>query len=183
MCMTLKYGLTEHDYVQHLLFTATKSDRIKKKRRRNWIKTTAVVFGFGLIFYLVNDIHMFYYCLVAGFITLIFYPSYERYHYRKHYKKFVADAYKNRINIIAKVVLTENTIETSDKTGEAKLNLSELQEIIETNEYFYMNLKVGESLIIPKLKIESLEELRFELKSLAAKLNINFANDLSWHWK
>ena len=181
--MTLKYGLTEHDYVQHLLFTATKSDRIKKKRRRNWITTTAVVFGVGLIFYFSKDMPMFYYCLVTGFVTLIFYPSYDRYHYRKHYKKYVADAYKNRIGIVATVVLTETTIETSDKTGKAKLNLSELQAIIETNEYFYLNLKVGESLIIPKLKIESLEELRLELKSLAAKLSINFTDDLSWNWK
>lgn len=126
---------------------------------------------------------MVYYCLVIGLITLIFYPSYERYQYKKHYKKWVAENYKGRINVISTVVLTENTIETYDKTGEAKLNVSELQDIVETNEYFYLKLKIGESLIIPKLKVEDVDGLRFQLQDLAARLKINFETDLTWEWK
>lgn len=70
--MFLKYGLTEMDYVQHLLFTASKFDRTKK--RRNWITTTAVIFGIGVIFYLSKVMNKVYYCLVTAVITLIFYP-------------------------------------------------------------------------------------------------------------
>lgn len=180
--MTLKYSLDEDDFLQHSLFTATKSERIKKKRRKNWIMVTSAVFCLALIFYFSENMHEVYYWLIFGVITLFFYPSYEKYQYKKHYQKYIAETYKNRFNETSTVIFDEDNIETSDRTGEMKINLSEIEKIIETTKYFYLKMKTGETLIIPKFKIENLDNLRNILEKLAIKLNINFEDDLNWKW-
>jgi hypothetical protein len=38
--MTLTYSLDNNDYLQHQLYLASKSKRIKNKRFKSWIATT-----------------------------------------------------------------------------------------------------------------------------------------------
>lgn len=181
--MTLQYSLDEHDYLEHLLFTATKSDTIKKKRLKNWIITTAVFFCLSIVFFFTHDMKLVYGCWIIGLITFIFYPMYERHHYKKFYQKHAADAYKERSNVPCTVTINETTIDTKDKTGETKLNLSELKDIVETGRYFYLRLKSSGSLIMPKQKMGNQEILHLELQHLASRLNIPFSTDLGWEWK
>jgi hypothetical protein len=181
--MTLTYQLDQNDFLQHQLFSASKTERIKKKRTKSWLIVTGSIFLLGFLFYQSANSFLAYYFLAFGVVTLIFYPIYQRQQYRNHYAKFIAENYKNRFGQIANINFSENTIETIDATGESKINLSEIENVTETGAYFYPRLKSGGHLIIPKSKIIDVSQVRTSLKNLCEKLNINFIEDLNWKWK
>lgn len=181
--MTLKYQLDQTDFLQHQLFLASKTDRIKKKRTKSWLIVSGTMFLLGFLFYKSDNSFLSYYFLAFGIVTLIFYPLYQRQQYKNHYAKFIADTYKNRFGQTANIHFSENAIETNDISGDSKINLSELENVTETGDYFYPSLKTGGHLIIPKSKINDVSQLRQELRQLCEKLKISFIEDLNWKWK
>ncbi len=70
-----------------------------------------------------------------------------------------------------------------DITGETKINLSIIEEIIETSKYIYLKIKTGGDLILPKMKVENISKVETNLISLAEKLKINYRKELEWKWK
>jgi len=137
----------------------------------------------GLLFYESSNPFLAYYFWGFGIISFLFYPLYQRKHYKNHYEKFIDDTYKNRVGITAEITFDDFAIHTTDVTGESRINLSELENVTETGDYFYLSLKTGGHLIVPKSKIGNVPELRVKLKELAGRLNIEFIEDLKWKWK
>jgi len=181
--MTLTYSLDQNDFLEHQLFTASKSDRIKKKRIKTWLILSGSWLLFSFVFYQSHNTLLFYLFLAYTLITLLFYPFYQRRQYKNYYKKFIADTYKNRFGKTANIKFTELALETNDITGESKINLTQFENVTETANYFYLKMKTGGHLIIPKLKINNVDDVREELKSLCTKLSIDFITDLDWKWK
>lgn len=181
--MILTYQLDQNDFLQHQLFLATKTDRIKKQRRKSWLIISGSMVLLSLILFQSNNTFLGYYFLGFAILSLIFYPLYQRRYYKNHYAKFIADNYKNRNGETVNVTFTDTTIETSDITGESKINLSVLESVTETPDYFYPALKTGGHLIIPKSKIDDAFQLRSELKQMCEKLKIAYIEDLNWKWK
>jgi len=135
------------------------------------------------VFYQNHNTFLFYFFLAYALITLIFYPFYQRRQYKNHYKNFIADTYKNRFGKTANIMFTESALETNDITGGSKINLAQIENVTETENYFYLKMQTGGHLIIPKLKINNVNDVREELKTICAKLSIDFIADLNWKWK
>jgi hypothetical protein len=179
--MPLTYSLTEDDYLQSQLFIASKSERVKKQRIRRRIWTTIVLLVLSAVCY--DDDFLFYYFLIIGIISAFFHSYYTAFLFKKHYKKYVGDIHKNSFNETSNITFTDEAIETADRTGTSKINLTEIETISETGSYFYLKLKTGQHLIIPKTQLSNSDEVRTLLTSLSKKLNINFISDLNWKWK
>jgi hypothetical protein len=181
--MTLNYALSENDYLQHQLFVASKKDSIKKQRIKTWLLFSGASLLLSFLFYQNGDKLMTWYFLIFGLIALCFFQLYQKWYYRRHYQKYVADIFKNRFGQTAVVKFTDCFIETSDTTGESKINLTELEKITETGDHFYLQIRTGGHLIIPKAKLDDLNAVRQELKRICEKLSIDFIEDLKWRWK
>ncbi len=180
--MTLKYSLDENDYLHNQLFISSKTERIKKQRTRSWIIISLGFFSLAYLFSQTDKDIFAYYFIGIGILSTFLYPLYHKSYYRKHYQKYIADTLKNRFGETVTVTFTDTNIECVDRTGDSKINLAEIEEIFETGEYFYLKIKSGVSLIIPKLKIETNDNLEIELKALADKLNVNYTSELNWKW-
>jgi len=181
--MTLTYSLDNNDYLQHQLYLASKSKRIKNKRFKSWIATTMFFLSLVLLFYVSNNEVLTSYFIVIAFINLILYPFYSRYHYKKHYQTYIDDVYKNRLGETLTVIFNDTTIDMYDKAGEAKINLSEIGEIAEIKDYIYVRIKAGVSLIIPKVKLNDADSVIIYLKSFANDSGISYNTELNWRWK
>jgi len=66
-----------------------------------------------------------------------------------------------------------------DKTGEGKVNLDELEKLVETPHHFFLRLKSGVSIIFPKNKIS--DKTAF-LSSFQA-IGLEIEEDLDWERK
>ncbi len=181
--MTLTYTLSEYDFLQHQLFIASKTQRTKNQRTKTWLIYSVAMLLLSLMFYQSGNIFMTYYFLVFGIVFFCMFPFYQRWYYKNHYRKFVTDTYKNRFDRVVSVTISGEGIETSDFTGESKINLTELESTIETSEYFYVKMRTSGHLIIPKMKLSNIDSTRIELKDLCKELSIRFTNDLNWKWR
>jgi hypothetical protein len=135
------------------------------------------------MFYQSHSVLLTYYFLAFGIAFFFAFPLYQRQYYKNHYDRFIAENYKTRFGQTSAVAFGEEVIATSDITGETKINLTEVESTTETGNYFYLKLRAGGHLIIPKYKLNNVNEVREELKKICSRLMISFIEDLDWTWK
>lgn len=181
--MTFELKIDENDYLTYQLFVASQSKTIKRKRKRNKIIVP--------IFYLVLGVFGFYQsyrslgvllCVLAV-LWFFIYPLWERNNYIKHYKNFIQENYKDAFGKSAFLEISNQTIFIKDELSEAKVSTSEIQEITEIPTTIYIRMKAGKTLILPKDKIASIQELKSELIRLATVLKISYISDENWVWR
>ena len=69
-------------------------------------------------------------------------------------------------------------ISSKDKTGSGIIKLTEIKDVSETLDYFYVHISTGVSIIIPKKQLESSDNLKNHFLSLGLDIN----NELDWKW-
>jgi hypothetical protein len=177
--------LDRNDYLTYQLYTASKTPRIKKARIRGWIMTTVTCLCLTYLFFESYNDGMGYYFLIASALSLTLYPFYSRWRYKRHYKKFIDDTYKNRFGEECVLEISDDIITTKDRIGEGKINTTEIEEINEIKDFYFVKVRTGVSLIISKLKTdtEDLEVIEKSLKELAAKKGIKWNVELDWKWR
>ena len=178
--MIITVTLNEEDYLTHQLYTASKNKGLKNRRRKNWLILTGLFFLTA--FFAKGKIDFYaYYFFTAGVLTLIFYPYYQSYKYKKHFKKVVAENYEYRIGKEGVVHFQPDIIEIKDITGESKINTSEISQINEIKTHYFIKIKSGESLIIPKAAVPEI----FLTNAIAIFNNHNIVvnKELNWNWK
>ena len=89
--MTLEIKINEQDFLDFQLFTASKSDRINKKKRNGWILLTLGSTVVALFFYLNQNIAMTIYFGLVAIACGLFYPRYFKWRYKKHYKTYIRE--------------------------------------------------------------------------------------------
>lgn len=181
--MTIDFKIDENDFLTHQLFVASKSDRIKKKRQRSKIIVPLIYLAFGLLFLLQDKVSLTIIFFIIGLLWFFIYPIWERRHYIKHYKGFIKENYKERLGRTATLEFNNDYILAKDNGSESKVLTTELEEIYEIQTTIFVRLKGGQSFILPKDKIENLDNLKAILKELANYLKINYEIDEKWEWK
>lgn len=181
--MTLQYAFTEEDYLQHQLFVASQSPYIKKQRRQTWILLSVSCFIIGLLFHENDNSVMAWYFLIFGILALCFYPMYQKGYYKRHYQKYMAEHFSNKLGKAVTIVIENEYISTSDSTAEFKASITELEGIEETGDYIYLKIKAGGHLIIPKSQLSDVAAVRQYLKVICEKLGVTYTENLQWKWK
>lgn len=177
--MTLEYKINEQDFLDFQLFTASKSDRINKKKRNGWISLTLGSIIIALYFYLGENTEMTIYFGLVAMVCGLFYPKYFKWRYKKHYKNYIQDNYSNRFGQIAYLEIGSDYILSKDKTGEGKIILSEIERVDETDDHFFLKISTGMSLLIPKRELNDIDKLRDKFKEIELTIN----DETKWTWK
>ena len=178
--MKITYQLTNTDYLEYQLFTSSKSKLHKKKRFQSRIIVPILYFLLGL--YLSNkndDSKLMIVFAIVSILWFLLYPLYSKWKYKKHFKKHIEENYKNRINKLVEISLDEDSIKAKDYASESKINGTEVKELIETKNHFFMKLQTDLSLIIPKHSIDNREEFIIRVKSYGT----DYIEETSWVWK
>ncbi|NMH27900.1 YcxB family protein [Flavobacterium silvaticum] len=180
--MTLRYSLEIDDFIQYQLYTGSKSRRVINQRRKNW-----VVFAFSVVILnlLINwnkETGYLVFSLGFGFLLIALYPFYLGYYYKRHYEKFVRDTHMNKVGILTRLDFDEDFIYSTDETGDSKIYYTNLETINETAAHFFLKLKTGESLVVPKRKLANPETFEVELRTIEKRFNVTRNSDLEWKW-
>ncbi|EDP98245.1 YcxB family protein [Kordia algicida OT-1] len=176
--MKITYKLQEEDYFMHLLYAASTSENIQKKKRKGHL---LFVIGSGIlacIFYF-NQINVFaiYFSSVA-IVFLFFYPMYYKWRYKRYYKKYVKENYSQYFNTTETLEILPDYILVQNKIGEGNVNLSEVVRVNEIQEYFFVEISIGNAFIIPKRELTQVDALRTKFKEVGLKVITNNA----WKW-
>ncbi len=180
--MKLEYQLSEEDFLELVLFDDSKNLTTKKAGQKASFMLMFAFIGLGYILFHTDKV-IAYSFFVFGVVTFFAYPFYLKSFQKKRYRSYIQRVYKYRFGRVVQVAINDTYIEQNDSSGEFKFNLTELDVIYETQMNFYLKMRSGGSLIIPKNKIaDQLESVKEELVMLANKLKINYEKDLNWKW-
>ncbi len=181
--MTLNYKLEEADYHTHLLFTISKSSSAIKTRNRIRFLMTISLILFAVMAYGNHSTGQTVYFSALAILAFFFMPLYTRWSYRKTYLKHVRNYYKDRLSEPTTITFKSDILLISDSQGNSQVDVTELDEINELENYYFLKVKSGQSIIIPKLKIDNKEELTSTLKELSQNQSIAWNDETSWIWK
>src|SRR6185436_2003694 len=127
--MTLTFNLDKEDYLNHQLFVASLSERIKNQRRRSRLIWALGFLSLTTLFYLNDNQVLAYYFFAVSIFYIFFYQYYSRWYYKRHYTKFINETYKYRFGKISNVIIDEGQIQDFDESGETKIPISQLENI------------------------------------------------------
>lgn len=171
--------LDESDFLTFHLYIASKSPRVKKARLKSWI-TMAVVLLVITFFLYDKERPVPYDLLVIVGIFILVYPLYIQWRYKNHYIKLVRETYKNRFGEISDLTFTHDTIETKTTAEEMKFAKSEVEEVHEIRDHYFLKFRSGLALIISKKKTDNIEEVRNEIRLLVETMGIKHHVEMNW---
>jgi len=177
--MKIEITPSEDDYLAYQLFAASQSERIQKKTRRSkWI--ISIFFFLCAVFNYMDGQNIFLtiYFAVLGLACIVFYKRYERWIYKRHYRKYGREVYSKKFDQVAEIDFTEETLISKDFTGEAKYNYSEFDFAAETDNHFFIIQSTGAGIILPKPQLSNIDDIRNEMLSRG----IPIEDYKGWKW-
>lgn len=177
--MKLNIQLTLEDYLEYQLYSSSKS---KNQNRNRFISRIIVpiVYLFFCVYYFVeqnNDTSLVF--LLVAILWYLIYPLYSRWHYKRHFKKHIEENFKNRINKPVELIIDDSSIIITEQTSQSKTNNTDLKNLIELKNHFFIKLSTDVSLIIPKKFIED----QSNFKELLISNGAEYVNETNWSWK
>lgn len=178
--MNINFQLTKSDFLAYHLYSASTSILHKKRRFRSRVVVPIIYMLFGLYMGISNeDPGIVILFSIIAILWFVYYPKYSKWRYEKFFSKYVEQNHHNQVDKPVKVSLHENSLSTKDSEGETQTQGSELEEIVETQDHFYLILSTETSLIFPKASIKNKEKL----VEWATGQGANYVNELDWTWK
>ena len=178
--MNLKYKLKENDYLQMQLYFFKENITLRKIIIKNLIAWFVIFLVIILILYFSNQEFGVVIFTIVAILVLIVNPFRIKDIYFNRFKK-ESKVYEKKINKLISVEFTENYICIDKIEKQTKINISEIEKIIETKQHFFIKFTL-EVIIIPKTEIDNQDFLKKELLNLTKKLNIELENQLNWKW-
>jgi hypothetical protein len=176
-------SLDEEDYLAYQLYATSTNSRMRKARVRNWILMSASCFGLAYLFYESNSNALAIYFLIMTLVLGVFYPKYSTWYYKRHFTKHNREVYKNRFGTKCEIQFTDEAIFCQDQTSETKISTSDIEQVNEIGSHYFLKLKSGPSLIIPKAKTLEIDLVKSEILLLTKKLQVPLNVDLNWRWR
>lgn len=182
--MTLKYRLEESDYLTFQLYTASKSESVKKKRRKSTFVGVVMFVLASVLFFITNNDFLGYFFSAVTILSALIFPLYLGYLYKKNFRKYVRETWKTRKNEDATVTFldAEKTIQTYDVETDTKINFTALTAIVELKELIIFTTNTI-ALVLPKRCIPDVKNSTSYFKSIANSCQINYNEEMDWKWK
>ncbi|MGB0915103.1 MAG: hypothetical protein ACPGVI_03480 [Crocinitomicaceae bacterium] len=176
--MKYSYQLEEKDLLAYQVYTASKSERINRKKKAGRIIMTIIALFLVLNFYSASNTMMTIYFSIVAIGVWVFYPRYFKWRYTKLYSNFIVQNYSTKIGEEEIIEIDQKSIFIKDNTGEGKFDLSEVESLIEVQEHLYIKLNIGTALVTPKDQVTNYQEVINKFKSL----NLPIVDETNWKW-
>jgi hypothetical protein len=182
--MTIRFKADENDMLLYQLYTASKSQRISKKRRKSRRSVPLTYAVLAVIMAFLTGKFIFPVLLIVVAVGWYFiYPKWETGHYRRHYQGFIAERCRTIKYSGTEMQFDSEYIITKEEGTDGRILTSELESITEISQAVYLLFRNGSSLILPKNKIANVGELIPWLKQQAQSLKIAYTSEPGWEWK
>lgn len=177
--MNIEYTLRKKDIIIGNLYAFEKDGSLKEYIKRYRILWMVNLFCFEIIILLnYQDFEFAIVIAIIGILVIAVLPKRLRNSYALqlgiHSKK-----YERHLNIKRKLIINNKLIELITEREELKRKTTELDCIIETQEYFFIKCR-PELITIPKSEFQNKVEIQQELIELTRTLKIPFNSELNW---
>jgi hypothetical protein len=178
--MKIEYTLKEEDFLEYQLYTTSQSKSIQKKRLIAKFAVPCMYLLIGVIFYFYdNNQNAILICIFLAALWLLFYPLYSKYRYKRFYLNHIKKNYKDKLDHVDALKLGNNTYFYVKEQGkEGKVRTTDADKLIELKDHFFLQMKKGGAVIIPKIYVLNTEAFKQKM----VDLNIDYLNETDWRW-
>lgn len=182
--ISLNYELKSEDFLNlHLYYTSFSEDFIKQRLRTRY-RTAALSAVVAIVMLIDSDTRWIGIFFAASAVVFYFvYPWWSRWFFRRMIKKQVDEKYKDRVPQNMNLVLRNDSIEVESSSGKQYYTMNDIEGIIETNDYFFIEVSDFLKVILPKQAISNIDEVKTIFEEYHKNYNLNFLSDLNWAWK
>ncbi|MCX6182347.1 MAG: YcxB family protein [Bacteroidetes bacterium] len=180
--MVLQFELEEGDYLTYQLFIASRSESIKKKRKKSRITVPIIYLGFAIFLFYIEGYFIGSLFLMFGMLWYLFFPKWEKKRYVKHYRNFIKENHSSKLGKRIQIEITDGFLIAKSETSESKTSLPSIQGFIELKDLVLIRIDESQSFLIPKRNIFATEWIS-ELKKTAAKHNKAYIEEQQWNWE
>ncbi len=179
--MKIEYTLAEEDILEYQLYITSKSEKIRKKRLLSIFAVPILYILLSIFFFFYdNNQSIILICVSLGALWILIYPLYSKWKYKRSYLKHIKKKYKDKLDHVDALKLGNNTYFYVVEQGiEGKVKTSDADKLIELKDHFFLQMKKGGAIIIPKNYVLNTETF----KQKVMDLNIEYLNETSWRWK
>lgn len=163
--VSLKFRLTEDEYLQYNYFTAWSAPTRKKYRIYYFLRVIILYGAVAALYifatrqhYIWIDISIF---LITGLIYLIMIPSFVKSSVRRKVKGILSKKENEHVLDDAEIILSESGIIDKDTNTESRYNWDAIVRLAETQDSYYLYTNSYHAIVIPKraVSIEQEKEL------------------------
>tara|TARA_B110000211_G_C14005477_1_gene520589 strand:- start:408 stop:938 length:531 start_codon:yes stop_codon:yes gene_type:complete len=168
--MEIKYTLQANDYLAYYLHHALNNKRIQKRIK---ISQYVLAISFAIIScvsYMGTNMFLTIYLGVFSLTTLLFYPKYFKWKYKKYYKRYIKENHQDILGKEHTIKFTDEFILAENFLGENKIKVSAIDEVFELPLCFLVKVTNTSSFIIPKEFVPNQDDLRSTFKELGFKI-------------
>ena len=174
--MILRFKIEQNDFLAFQLYTVSQSPSVLKTRRRGQIFTTFAALLLTLNLFVTGSQIAGSVLLLVSVITYVFYPKFHRWRLKLHFIRYSKKNYGDHFGQEEVLEIHSNHIISKNRTGEGTILASELELLTEIPGYYFLKMKNGSSIILPKRAIEESEKMIVEFK----KIGVPFEQKLNW---
>jgi hypothetical protein len=181
--MKFEYYLDENDVLQLYLYTASSSERVRRKRKNGKFKLAVVFFIPFLLALLLKEVSASIIAFVVIVLTYFFYPNYESNEYVRYYQNLITELNPHETGKKIGIEFLEEHIYLSEGQSESKVHFSDIVDFEEIAEQYFIHLRGSKRLVLPKNKFDKKEEFSMAMSAFAMKHSIPQTKNLKWEWR
>lgn len=176
--MIVRYKLSETDYLNNQLFIASRSERIKRKRRNSLIIVPVAYLALAIFGFLSISNSMGIAFVILSLLWCLLYPKYQAKKYYNHYKSHIAENYKELCETEVTMEIREDVIVCSDSKAESKLKINAIGKIFELPTVYLLNINKASNIVMPRN-----DQVSAFINILITQHDIELHDFISWNWK
>jgi len=173
------FTLTENDYIMFQLHEASTNPVKIKSRKKSFFILLALSLLTICYGYLKDEIFLLYYGLFCTLLVLCFGNVYLRWRHKRHYSRHVKNNNNGQSKESVQIEISNEQIRIIDKVSDTHIKISEITLVNEINDYYFLKVSTGPSLIIPK----TVALLNNEVNAMIKNHNITHVVKLDWKWR
>ncbi|WP_196886851.1 YcxB family protein [Aureivirga sp. CE67] len=172
--MILEYELHKTDFLAYYMYACSKSNTQEKNRflSRIAIPLVYIVFAGYSMVELKKPILVVTLVIIA-FVWFLFYPDYSKLRSQIHIEKEIEEL-ETKFPLKVSLEINEKEIYFENQ----KIHSSQMVEIVETLDHYFINLFNHKHIIIPKKAIDDQDEILRLLESFET----NHVDAINWRW-
>ena len=160
--VSLKFRLTEDEYLQYNYYTAWAAPT-RKKYRIYYFLRVIILYGAVAMLYIIAtrqhyiwiDISVF---VITGSIYLIMIPSFVKSSVRRKVKNILSKKENQHVLDDAEIILSESGIIDKDTHTESRYDWDAIVRLAETPESYYLYTNSYHAIVIPRRSVSSEQE-------------------------
>ncbi len=179
----ISFELSKNDFLQHLLYSASKIPSVLQKRRRNKIILPIIYLAVSIFGFIQGNFFLVVAMTLMSALWFWAFPKWEKKQYVKQYNQYLDKNLKDEIGKRITLEFNPQEIIQSEENQTFQITYDQIGGWYETKYAVYMGLKDGHTIIIPKKDLYDLEEIKEIVRNNEQGISIPEILDLDWEWK